>query len=190
MVQFYNMTINDCCTVNVFEQKIPFEHLSYELILVITSCITIPWLYSYHCTTAKHMRSKINQTWCQLIMYTFMFIYGIYCMINQNMFDIITRPTDMYTYPSFKPYNNNNRITRLLYEIEISWYIASLLITLFTQHQSDFIAMLIHHIVTPIEVFGSWECGMSNTIQIYVYIIIAIYVTHYIDTFKCSLCIL
>jgi hypothetical protein len=136
--------------------------LDVTLISSMTVFLSSIWLYLWYLHPSRPMRSRERQTHWQLVAYIIMFTYGTYIMYIENMLDIFIRPTDMYTYPSFNPLHINNRMTRLLFEMEISWYLSSLLCTLVNRHASDFYAMLFHHIITPIEIYYSWTCGMQS----------------------------
>ena len=122
-----------CCTHNYTESSVEsllLQPLDNTLIFIITACITLPYLYYYFIAAHRPMQHKHIQTYVQLISYTILFMYGCYCMYNQKMTDIWLRPTDMYTYPCFHPSSMSYRSTRLLFELEISWYISSLICVL------------------------------------------------------------
>lgn len=154
-----------CCTHNYTESSVEsllLQPLDNTLIFIITACITLPYLYYYFIAAHRPMQHKHIQTYVQLISYTILFMYGCYCMYNQKMTDIWLRPTDMYTYPCFHPSSMSYRSTRLLFELEISWYISSLICVLCSKKQSDFNAMLLHHCITPVEIYYSWYCGQHS----------------------------
>ena len=51
--------------------------------------------------------------------------------------------------------------TVLYFEMEVAWYVSSLICLLINRDLRDFWAMLLHHLITPAEVFYSYDCGYA-----------------------------
>ena len=129
--------------------------LSFWRILLYTSVITVWWLYLWF-GGQRVMRTRRWQTWWQLGGYGTLWLLGLWGMKQEQLLDIFTHIADVWHYPPV-----HSASTLLYFEMEVAWYLSSLLCLLINRDLKDFWAMLLHHLITPAEVFYSYDCGYA-----------------------------
>ena len=129
--------------------------LSFWRILAYTTLITIWWLYLWFGGN-RVMRTRRWQTWWQLGGYGALWALGLLGMRQERLLDIFSHIADVWTYPPV-----HSQSTLLYFELEVAWYLSSLVCLLINRELKDFWAMLFHHLITPAEVFYSYDCGYA-----------------------------
>lgn len=100
------------------------------------------------------MQRKQPQTLWQIAGYSTLLLLGIVGLYNESLLDIMTHIQDIWQYPLIY-----RRVTRLYFELEITWYVHSLCCTLINRQAKDFCVMLFHHTITPFECYYAYTCG-------------------------------
>jgi len=129
--------------------------LSFWRILGYTAVITVWWLYLWYGGN-RVMRTRRWQTWWQLGGYGTLWVLGLLGMRQEKLLDIFSHIADVWNYPPV-----HSPSTVLYFEMEVAWYISSLICLLINRDLKDFWAMLLHHLITPAEVFYSYDCGYA-----------------------------
>ena len=129
--------------------------LSFWRILGYTTVITVWWLYLWFCGN-RVMRTRRWQTWWQLGGYGTLLMLGLWGMKQEKLLDIFSHIADVWHYPPV-----HDPWTVLYFEMEVAWYVSSLICLLINRDLRDFWAMLLHHLITPAEVFYSYDCGYA-----------------------------
>jgi hypothetical protein len=130
-----------------------FIELDVTLIGILISSFTAVWMILWF-TGSKPMRRKDFSTWWQLFGYSILCTLGVLSVYGEQLFDIFSHIEDVWHYPP-----SHLRISVLYYEVEIAWYIHSLVAQLINHKTKDFYAMAFHHILTPIECYFAFSCG-------------------------------
>ena len=125
--------------------------LSLFRIVLYASLITLWWLYLWF-GGHQRMRTRQWQTWWQLGAYSVLWVLGAWGMHQERLLDIFAHIEDVWHYPPVQ-----SAWTVLYFEMEIAWYASSLLCLLVHRELRDFYAMLFHHIITPAEIFFSYD---------------------------------
>ena len=125
--------------------------LSLLRISAYAAAITSCWLYLWFGGT-RPMRTRRWQTWWQLGNYSLLWLLGWWGMRQERLLDIFSHIGDVWHYPPVQ-----SQWTVLYFEMEIAWYASSLVCLLVHRDLSDFWAMLFHHLITPAEIFFSYD---------------------------------
>ena len=126
--------------------------LSLLRVLLYASAQTAVWLYLWY-GGSQVMRTRRWQTWWQLGGYSALWLLGWWGMRQERLLDIFTHISDVWHFPPV-----HSAWTVLYFELEIGWYCSQLLCLLVNRDSRDFYAMLAHHLVTPVEIFFSYDC--------------------------------
>jgi hypothetical protein len=129
--------------------------LSLYRICVYSAAITSCWLYLWF-GGSRPMRTRRWQTWWELGNYTLLWLLGWWGMQQENLLDIFAHIGDVWHYPPV-----HSHYTVLYFEMEIAWYLSSLIRLLIQRDLSDFYAMLFHHLITPVEIFFSYDVSTA-----------------------------
>jgi len=129
--------------------------LSLFNIAVYTILQTLIWLYLWY-NPRQQMRTRRWQTWWQLMGYGGLWSIGCYAMYHEALLDIFGHITDVWHWPAMA-----SAASRAYFEMEIAWYISQLFTLAIDRSLKDYYVMLFHHVITPVEIFYSYDCGYA-----------------------------
>eukprot|EP01113_Clastostelium_recurvatum_P010356 TRINITY_DN1512_c0_g1_i1.p1 TRINITY_DN1512_c0_g1~~TRINITY_DN1512_c0_g1_i1.p1 ORF type:complete len:298 (+),score=48.21 TRINITY_DN1512_c0_g1_i1:198-1091(+) len=118
---------------------------------------TLVWAYLWF-GPGKFMQTRHWQCWWQLGGYTILWIMGLRSMLAEDLMDIHSRIQDIWTISP-----HITVISRAYFETEIAWYGSQLLTLIVQRDLKDYYAMLLHHLITPVEIYFSYHCGVGPT---------------------------
>jgi len=104
------------------------------------------------------MKSRKIQTLWQLAGYIFLFLFGVWRMYDEDQLHYLQYPWKLYDIA-----DHLNYYSAFFYEIEIGWYLSSLICTLINRDAKDFRAMLFHHLITPFLIYFSYHCEFESS---------------------------
>jgi len=129
--------------------------LSVPVVFGAAAVLTMIWVGLW---VRGPMKDRRVQTWWQLGGYIILFAFGSWRMYAEGLGDYFLHPKNLYDIRDLP-----SRWTKLFFEIEVAWYVSSLICTLVNREAKDFRAMLFHHLITPVEIYFSYHCPYHGT---------------------------
>jgi len=127
--------------------------LSVNNILLYSVLFSALWTYLWF-NPKQQMRTRKWQTYWQLGGYSTFLLLGIKGVITEDLVFMFHNLNKLWSYPPIL-----NPFSRAYFEIEIAWYLSQLYALAIDSTLKDFWIMLLHHLITPLEIYYSYQCG-------------------------------
>jgi len=129
--------------------------LSLFNIFLYSSFFSILWSYLWF-NPKRQMRTRKWQTYWQLGGYSTFLFLGLKGIFAEDLVYVFHNLDRLWSYPPIF-----NPMSRAYFEIEIGWYLSQLYALSIDDTLKDFWIMLLHHLVTPLEIYYSWQCNYA-----------------------------
>jgi len=129
--------------------------LSLFNVFLYSVAFSAVWAYLWF-NPKRQMRQRSWQTYWQFGGYSIFWLLGFKGVITENLIYVFHNLDNLWNYPPV-----TNLFSRTYFEIEMGWYFSQLFSLAIHTSMKDYYAMLLHHIITPLEIYYSYQCGYA-----------------------------